>query len=152
MSLQSVNPATGAILETFEDTAPAEIERILGQAWDAFLQWRRRSVSERRRRMEEPTRVLRGHKADYARTMALEMGKPVVQGEAEVDKCAWACDYYAEHGEAFLAEQPRNGQVRSDPRLPFGGVKQSGYGRELSEYGLREFTNVKTVWIGGGER
>jgi succinate-semialdehyde dehydrogenase/glutarate-semialdehyde dehydrogenase len=107
MSIQSVNPATGEVLETFAETSPVEIERILAAAHAAFLEWRTVPFAARSERMREAARVLRAAKAEHARTMALEMGKPIVQAEAEVDKCAWACEYYAEHAEAFLAEQPR---------------------------------------------
>ena len=123
MSIQSVNPATGEVLETFTETSPAEIERILAAAHAAFLEWRAVPFAARSERMREAARVLRAAKAEHARTMALEMGKPIVQAEAEVDKCAWACEYYAEHAGDFLAEQPREtdaskSYVRFDPLGP----------------------------------
>jgi succinate-semialdehyde dehydrogenase/glutarate-semialdehyde dehydrogenase len=112
MTLQSVNPATGEVLETFAETPAAELDRILGCAETAARDWRRRPVAERAERLRAAARMLRKRKAAYARAMALEMGKPLAQGEAEVEKCAWACDYYAEHAEAMLAAQPRESDAR----------------------------------------
>jgi succinate-semialdehyde dehydrogenase/glutarate-semialdehyde dehydrogenase len=108
VTFQSVNPATGDVLETFEETAPAVLDRILERADAASRDWRRQPVRERAERLRAAGRILRERKAAYARTMALEMGKPLAQGVGEAEKCAWACDYYAEHAEAFLAEQPRD--------------------------------------------
>jgi succinate-semialdehyde dehydrogenase/glutarate-semialdehyde dehydrogenase len=120
MSIQSVNPATGEILATFTETSDGDLEGILARgqaAWDA---WRTVPFPARAERMRAAARLLRGRTAEYARTMTLEMGKPIVQAEAEIDKCAWTCDYYAEHAEAFLANQPREtdaakSYVRFDP-------------------------------------
>ena len=107
MSLQSVNPATGAPLETFEETSPAELDRIIARADAASRDWRGLAVAARAERLRAAGRILRERQDAYARTMALEMGKPLAQGVAEAEKCAWACDYYAEQAAAMLADQPR---------------------------------------------
>src|SRR5438128_7979582 len=123
MSIQSVNPATGDTLETFEETSPQELERSLAAASAAFHEWRSVAFATRAQKMREAARVLRARAGDYARTMTLEMGKPIVQAEAEIDKCALACEYYADHAEAMLAPQPREtdaarSYVRFDPLGP----------------------------------
>jgi succinate-semialdehyde dehydrogenase/glutarate-semialdehyde dehydrogenase len=107
MSLRSVNPATGEVLEEFGEATDDEVTRALAFAGDAFYGWRRRSFAERARPMLDVARLLRASKAEHARTMALEMGKPIVQGEAEVEKCAWVCEHYAEQAAALLADSPR---------------------------------------------
>src|SRR5207237_204212 len=82
---------------------------ILGDATHdiAPRDWRRVPVAGRAERLRAAGRILRERKDAYARTMALEMGKPLAQGVAEAEKCAWACDYYAEHVAAMLADEPR---------------------------------------------
>jgi succinate-semialdehyde dehydrogenase / glutarate-semialdehyde dehydrogenase len=123
MSIQSINPATGDVLESFAEASDHEIERILDGAHGAFREWRRLSYATRAGHMEKAAHVLRARQADYARMMALEMGKPITQGEAEVEKCALACEYYAAHAARLLAEQPREtdasrSYVRFDPLGP----------------------------------
>src|SRR5919197_3404802 len=123
MSMQSINPATGDVLETFDEMKDSEIERILSGAQAAFQEWRRVPYATRAVHMDKAVHLLRARKTEYARMMALEMGKPLTQGEAEVEKCAWACEYYAAHAERLLAEQPREtdasrSYIRFDPVGP----------------------------------
>jgi succinate-semialdehyde dehydrogenase/glutarate-semialdehyde dehydrogenase len=120
MSIQSINPATGDVLDTFDETSAGETRQAIAAAHAAFLEWRRHPFAERSRLMREAGRILRARRAELARTMTLEMGKPITQGEAEIDKCATTCDYFAEHAERFLAPEPRatdaaKSFVRFDP-------------------------------------
>jgi succinate-semialdehyde dehydrogenase/glutarate-semialdehyde dehydrogenase len=121
--IQSVNPATGELIESFPEAGPAEVERVLEGTWQAFLGWRTRPFAERAARMRKAAELLRAKKADYARAMALEMGKPIAQGEAEIEKCAVTCEYYAEHAERFMTpeERPTDASrsfIRFDPLGP----------------------------------
>ncbi len=105
MSIQSVNPATGEVLETFELFSPAQIDDALSAAHTAFRSWRETSFSERGVLFRRLAAYLRAHKTELGRTASLEMGKPMTESEAEVEKCAWNCEYYAEHAERFLADE-----------------------------------------------
>jgi succinate-semialdehyde dehydrogenase/glutarate-semialdehyde dehydrogenase len=83
-----------------------EIARILADAETTFPEWRATGFPHRSQILRRAAALLEERKDALARLMALEMGKPVTQGRAEVDKCAWVCRYYADHGARFLAPEP----------------------------------------------
>ena len=101
MGIQSINPATGEVLETFELYSQQQIDEALEQARQAFLQWRTTTFAQRAEHLQRVARYLREHKARLGRIAVLEMGKSLVEAEAEVEKCALNCDYYAENAERF---------------------------------------------------
>ena len=105
MVMQSINPATEEIVETFEEFSAAQIDAALQQAHDAQKSWRETSFGERAAMLQSVARILRARKTDWATLATLEMGKPLVEAEAEVEKCAWNCDFYAEQAPKFLADE-----------------------------------------------
>ncbi|HEY1349222.1 MAG TPA: NAD-dependent succinate-semialdehyde dehydrogenase [Ktedonobacteraceae bacterium] len=105
MSIHSINPATEEILETFELFSPAQIDEALAAAHSAFGYWRETAFAERSALLRRVAAYLRTHKTALGRIATLEMGKPIVESEAEVEKCAWNCDYYAQHAQGFLADE-----------------------------------------------
>jgi len=103
--LKSINPFTGKLIKEYSEMSSEEIEEILTGADDAFHQWQTVDFAERAKLMKEAGVVLRRRKDEFAKLMTEEMGKPITQSVAEVEKCAWVCDYYAENAEGFLADE-----------------------------------------------
>ncbi len=105
MSILSVNPATGATIAEYTPHSPADVRTAIVAAHRAFGIWRTTPLAERAVRLRAVAQVLRDRAAGFARLMATEMGKPVSAGRSEVEKCARACDYYAEHAARMLARE-----------------------------------------------
>ncbi|TGD80658.1 NAD-dependent succinate-semialdehyde dehydrogenase [Hymenobacter wooponensis] len=105
MAIESFNPFTGRVERRFRAFSWAQTERIVGQAHRAAAEWRTTSFAHRSQLMHRAAELLRERQDELARMMAVEMGKPIVDGRAEVQKCALTCDYYADHAEAFLADE-----------------------------------------------
>lgn len=104
--LISINPATEEIIESFEEHSAEEVASILGDADKAQKNWSLTGFSYRSVLMKQAAGQLRQNVEKYARRMTLEMGKSIQSARAEVEKCAWVCDYYADESEPFLRSEP----------------------------------------------
>jgi succinate-semialdehyde dehydrogenase/glutarate-semialdehyde dehydrogenase len=102
LTITAINPATGRTIKEYQEATANDVVAAIEAADTAFFEWRETSFAHRSTLMRSAARNLRGRAERYARLMAQEMGKPLRDGEAEAEKCAWVCEYYAEHAEAFL--------------------------------------------------
>lgn len=105
-TITSINPATGKEIGTYPLQDDAAIDFALNAAVAAQRDWRRQPVGERVKLLSRMAAALRAGKTRYAEMIVREMGKPLAEAEAEVEKCAYNCDFYAEHAPAYLADEP----------------------------------------------
>lgn len=105
MALRSTNPATEKVLQEFEELTPEQIEQKLALAQATYETWRETSFEERTALMHKAAQTLRDRKAELALIMTREVGKTLSASEAEIEKCALTCDYYADNAKGFLADE-----------------------------------------------
>jgi len=120
MKFITLNPFNGKELERFNEHTEIELNAIVERSNTAFLEWRKVPMGQRAKLMKNVADILRENCQEYAKTITLEMGKPITESRAEVNKCAWVCDYYAENSEEFLADEvistdAQRSFVRHDP-------------------------------------
>jgi succinate-semialdehyde dehydrogenase/glutarate-semialdehyde dehydrogenase len=117
----TVNPATGENVREFPEIPPAELIEILAKVEADQKSWAEVSPAKRVEPIRKLAAKLRAQRDSLARTITLEMGKPIEQAQGEIEKCAWACDYYAENAVAFLkdaeleADAGRAAYLHSEP-------------------------------------
>jgi len=101
----AIDPHSGERLRSFPTATPNDVSAALARSERAFGDWRRTSFVERAEILRRAASMLRDGAPAHARLIAEEMGKPLASGVAEAEKCAWVCEYYAEHAEAMLADE-----------------------------------------------
>lgn len=103
--IETINPATGKVIAAYDNEAPDRVSQRVDAARAAFGKWKKLDLAERAELVRRLGRVMRKNREEYGRLVTEEMGKPIKQSLAEIEKCAWVCDYYAEHAEAFLRDE-----------------------------------------------
>ena len=103
--IETVNPSTGKVIAAYDNASAEDVSRQVKDARDASAKWKKLDLPERAEYMRRLGRVMRKNREEYARLVTEEMGKPIRQSLAEIEKCAWVCDYYAERAEVFLRDE-----------------------------------------------
>ncbi len=103
--IETINPSTGKAIAAYDNEGPEQVNRKVKAAREALSKWKKLDLAERAEYMRRLGRVMRKNREEYARLVTEEMGKPVRQSLAEIEKCAWVCDYYAERAEVFLRDE-----------------------------------------------
>ena len=115
--MKSINPATGETLETYVEHDDEELEHRLSRADSTFDEFSTWSIGDRETTLADVAELLRNRVDSYAELITEEMGKPIAQSTAEIEKCAWVCDHYAEHAGRYLQDQhhpsPPGSRVRT---------------------------------------
>jgi acyl-CoA reductase-like NAD-dependent aldehyde dehydrogenase len=104
-TIETINPATGKVIASYNSMSVEEVNQKTKNARNSFENWKKLDISERCTFMRRLGRVMKKNKEDYAKLITEEMGKPIRQSQAEIEKCAWVCDYYSEHAESFLRDE-----------------------------------------------
>ena len=95
-SITTTNPATGEAIKTYEEMSNDALNEAIERAHQTYLTWRNVPLEERASLMKKAAQILRDDQALYGKIITDEMGKPIAQAMAEVEKCAWLCDHYAD--------------------------------------------------------
>jgi succinate-semialdehyde dehydrogenase/glutarate-semialdehyde dehydrogenase len=103
--MKAINPATGELIKEYQTHGDREVDQFIEQAERQFQAWRQVPLADRSPLMHRAAAVLRKKNEDYARLITLEMGKTIGEARAEIEKCAWVCEFYADQAERFLADE-----------------------------------------------
>jgi succinate-semialdehyde dehydrogenase / glutarate-semialdehyde dehydrogenase len=99
-----VDPTSGALVETYEPTPAADLDGMVATASSAQTEWASWPINKRGDVLRSAARVLREGRETYAALIVREMGKPIGEARAEIEKCAWTCEYYADDAQRALAD------------------------------------------------
>ncbi|MFT4058588.1 MAG: NAD-dependent succinate-semialdehyde dehydrogenase [Legionella sp.] len=124
MKIQTINPATEQVIQSYEYLNESEASKKIEEGHQAFVKWKHSSFAKRKKLMQNLAHLLKETKEELSFLMAKEMGKPITAGKAEIDKCAWVCEHYAEYAESYLQSRMIQTEMKKATvcHLPLGVV------------------------------